>query len=882
MRVLGSAVKVLVAVVVVALVGVVALLGSITGRGLPQTSGSIRVPGLHAAVTVGRDEHGILRIVADDPHDLFLAQGYAHAQERMWQMEVWRHISSGRLSELFGSVSLEQDRFIRTIGWRQAAQVDLDAMPQDARDALAWYADGVNAWIADQHGSFSLASVITGLRSGAGGLDGYTPEPWTALDSAAWGKVQSFNLGGNMDTEIFRLLADAQLGDPTITDSLFPAYDVKAPVITPSGLEGSGGAGASGATTAAGAPGAGTTAAANAPGAGISTARARQPVAPGAAAGWAAVAATGSSILALAGLDGASGLVGDHGIGSNNWVVSGSQSASGGALLANDPHLGFTEPSVWIMNGLHCREVNASCPYDVAGVSFPGVPGVILGHNARIAWGATNVGPDVQDLFRETVDPADPTRYLYKGVSRPFETRTETIAVSGGDPETIVVRSTVHGPILNDVDSRLKDQDPLALRWTATAEPDGAFTAIFHLNTAASFEDFRAALRAYGSPSQNFVYADVDGHIGYQLPGLIPIRAGERTGDRIRDGASGTEDWTGYIAFDDLPWQYDPPSGFIVSANNAAVDGTYPYFVSDDWDPGYRAQRITDLLEAKAGHLTAGDLTEIQMDTHPLRADVVIPLLAEAAPTTADGQLVLARIRSWDRTCEADSMGCAAYAAAEFTVMRAIFDDQLGPVAKDYVGTTDSWRALINVLSDPRSSWWDDTATTAVERPRDILSAALDRTGADLRAAIGQPSRWTWGRIHTVNFKEQTLGVSGIGPLEWYFNSGARAVGGVAGAVQNNYYRMWKAYPDPSDPSYEPAGLDTLFNVSNGPSYRLTIDMSDQDAARIITTTGQSGNPFDRHYGDLIDRWATGQTIPLPFSSEAVGRSIGSILTLTP
>ena len=870
-RVLGWAVKALVAVVVIAVVGVVALLGSITRRGLPQTSGSIHVPGLHAGVAVGRDEHGILQIVADDPHDLFVAQGYAHAQERMWQMEVWRHISSGRLSELFGSVSLEQDRFIRTIGWRAAAQVDLDAMPQDARHALTWYADGVNAWIADQHGSFSLASVITGLRTGAGGFDGYTPEPWTALDSAAWGKVQSYNLGGNMDTEIFRLLADAQLGDPALTDSLFPPYDVKAPVITPSGLEGSGGAGAGGTTTAAGAPAAGT-----------STASARQPITPGAAAGWAAVAATGSSILALAGLDGASGLVGDHGIGSNNWVVAGSKSASGGALLANDPHLGFTEPSVWIMNGLHCREVNASCPYDVAGVSFPGVPGVILGHNVRIAWGATNVGPDVQDLFRETVDPADPTHYMYKGVSTPFETRTETIAVAGGDPETIVVRSTVHGPILNDVDTRLKDQDPLALRWTATAEPDGAFAAIFHLNTAANFDDFRTALRAYGSPSQNFVYADVDGHIGYQLPGLIPVRAGERTGDRIRDGASGTQDWTGYIPFDDLPWQYDPPSGFIVSANNAAVDAAYPYFVSDDWDPGYRAQRITDLLTAKAGRLTTADLSQIQMDTHPLRADVVIPLLAEAAPTTADGQLVLERIRSWDRNCEVDSMGCVAYAAAEFTLMRAIFDDQLGPVAKDYVGTTDSWRAMINVLSDPKSPWWNNATTAAKEQPRDIISAALDRTGAELRATVGQPSRWTWGRIHTVNFKEQTLGVSGIGPLEWYFNSGARAVGGFAGAVLNNYYRMWKAYPDPSDPAYKPAGFDTLFHVSNGPSYRLTIDMSDVDAARIINTTGQSGNPFDRHYGDLIDLWATGQTVPLPFGASAVGASIVATLTLTP
>ncbi|MEO8208432.1 MAG: penicillin acylase family protein, partial [Chloroflexota bacterium] len=367
-----------------------------------------------------------------------------------------------------------------------------------------------------------------------------------------------------------------------------------------------------------------------------------------------------------------------------------------------------------------------------------------------------------------------------------------------------------------------------------------------------------------------------------QLPGLIPIRAGERTGDRVRDGSSGSEDWTGYIPFDDLPWQYDPPSGFIVTANNAAVDGDYPYFVADDWDPGYRAQRITDLLTAAAGHVTPADMRAIQMDSLVPRADQVIPLLADAEPVTADGRLLLERIRSWDRRCDVDSVGCAAYMSAEFVLSRAIFDDELGPVAKDYVGTGASWAGLISVLRDTTSRWWDDISSPSIEHHKEILASALDDAAAQLRADVGPPARWTWGRIHTVNFLEQSLGTSGIGPLEWYFNSGARPVGGAAGAVQNNYYRTWRAYPDAEDPTFVPAGLGSLFSVSNGPSYRLTIDMSAQDAARIVITTGQSGNPFDRHYGDLIDRWATGQTIPLPFSSAAVGSSVSSVLTLGP
>jgi len=871
-RIVRWAVRGIVIVVVIALVGVIGLLTVVTGRGLPQTSGTIQIDGLHARVTVIRDAAGIIQIQADDRHDLFLAQGYVHAQERMWQMEVWRHISAGRLSELFGEGRVDTDRFIRTLGWRQAAQRDLDAMPADVRAALDAYADGVNAWLDDHRGAFGPPFVVAGLLGGTGGLGGYTPEPWTALDSAAWQKVQAWNLGGNMDTEIFRLLADARLGSPDRTDQLFPAYDADAPVITPSGLEGSGGAGARHFVPLQG------------PAAGTAPAVAATGLSPEAASAWHEVADLGAEVLSLAGLDNAAGLAGSHGIGSNNWVVAGSRSASGGALLANDPHLGFNMPSVWIMNGLHCRVVSEACPFDVTGVSFPGVPAVVLGHNARVAWGATNVGPDVQDLFRETVDPDDPSHYLYRGESIPFDIRTETIKVAGGEDVTIEVRSTRHGPILNDVDTRLEGEAPVALSWTSIREPDGAFTSIFRLNMVADFEGFRAALAGYGSPSQNFVYADVDGNIGYQLPGLIPVREGAPTGDRIREGTTGAEDWAGYIDVEDLPWQYNPPSGIVVTANNAAVDGDYPYFVADDWDPGYRAQRITDLLTAAPeGSLTPADLRAIQLDTYLLRADRAVPLLlAEAIPATADGKLLLDRVRGWDRTCGVDSTGCAAYITTEFVLTRAIFEDELGPLAKDYVGSTSSWQGLLAVLADPTSPWWDDVSTPEVERARDVISRAFDATAANIRERVGEPGRWTWGRLHTVNFREQSLGLSGIGPLEWYFNSGPRQVQGADGSILNNYYQPWRAFPDPTDPDYVPAGLDSVFTVSNGPSYRLTIDMSAIDAARIVITTGQSGNPFDRHYGDLIDDWASGGTVPLAFSWDAIETNAASTLTLTP
>ena len=891
MRIVRRLLGVVLVLLLVVVVAVVGLLGAITGRALPQTSGSLRAPGLQAEASIVRDVNGIAQIVADNPHDLFFAQGYAHAQDRFWQMEVWRHIGAGRLSELFGKSTLKTDEFIRTLGWRQAAQRDLDASTPELRAVLQAYADGVNAWLTANQGKLGLAFVVTGARSGlGGGLGGYQPEPWTPLDSATWAKVQAWNLGGNLDSEIFRMQADAQLGNPARTDQLFPAYAADAPVIVPTGLPGSGGAGATGSgsgrpTTIA------TTTAANGSGSGseaAGTSAALPPPSAATLAGLNAIAAIGQQISRIAGLDAGGGLASSHGIGSNDWVVAPSKSATGHALLANDPHLGASMPSIWYMNGLHCRTVSDACPYDVAGVSFPGAPMVILGHNARIAWGVTNVGPDVEDLFVERADPADPSHYLFKGQSIPFTVRSETIKVAGADSVTIQVRSTGHGAILNDVDSRLRTAPELyALRWTATAAPDLTLQAFLGLNRAANFDQFRTALRDLGAPSQNFVYADVDGHIGYQTPGYIPIRANAADhGDRPVPGWDGLHEWVGRIAFDALPWIYDPPSGIIATANNAVVDARYPYYIASEWDPGYRAQRILDLLGAAAetGGVTVAAMSAIQVDTKVLRAAKIVPALdARVVPVTADGQTVLDRIKAWDGTCPASSAGCAAYLVFEEQALRAVFDDDLGPLARDYVGTEMSWQAFIALLATPHDRFWDDRRTPdRVETEQQILASALDGAGRELRAALGSDSGWTWGRLHTATFREATLGESGIGPLEWYFNSGPYPVPGAAGAVNNTYYHFDRAYPDPQDPSYVPANLRGTFEMTNMPSYRFDVDLGNLDGARIVQTTGQSGNPFDRHYGDLILPWIEGRQVPLPFSSDAVGRSAATVLTLTP
>jgi len=887
-RVLSRLFQLALVLVTLAIVVVMVLGGITTQRGWPQTSGQITIDGLHSSVTVNRDRYGIIQITADDQHELFMAQGYAHAQERMWQMEISRRIGAGRLSELFGASQVDTDRYIRTLGWRAAAARDLGAMSPNSIAIMTAYADGVNAWINQHNGRLSTAFVVAGLLSGSGGLGGITLEPWTPLDTATWQKVQAWSLGGNVDTEIFRLLADARLGSKAKTDELFPAYDTTAPVITPTGLVGSGGAGAPGGTAAA-----------------VSNTRSSSSNLPALSdanvAALADVAHLGSTVAGLAGLDRGDGLVGSNGVGSNNWVVSGDKTQSGKPILANDPHLGFSMPSVWIMNGLHCSHVSEACPWEVAGVSFPGAPGVVLGHNAQIAWGATNVGPDTEDLFLETVDENDPTRYMYQGASVPFDVRHETIKVAGGADVELDVRSTRHGVVLSDVDTRLKDGPVLSLRWTTTAETDLTLESFFKVDVASNFDEFRAAFDGYGSPSQNFIYADVDGHIGYVLPGLIPLRepttaptcpAGAGcvprydTGDRVRDGASGTEEWAGYVPREALPWQLDPKGGRIVSANNAVVDANYPYFIGDDWDPGDRASRIIQLLGQLPGKVTADDMRAIQMDAKVLRADSVISALLALgpAPATDDGKALLQRIRDWDHECTIDSYGCAAYMAVELALQRAIFDDELGPIARDYVGSPFAWRAMVAVLRTPSSTWWNvdvpDAAST--DDPAALVASAIDGAAAELRKADGDPANWRWGTFHQVTFRESTLGMSGILPLELYFNPAGRGVAGADGTIDNNYSRISRAYPDPAKPDYKPVGLGQVFEVSNGPSLRFTIDMSDLDAAQIVITTGQSGNPFDAHYGDLIPLWAIGETVALPFSAGNVAASAVETLTLAP
>ncbi|MCB0118460.1 MAG: penicillin acylase family protein, partial [Anaerolineales bacterium] len=583
---------------------------TVAPKSFPQTDGELQVGGLDGQVDVYRDGMGIPHIYASTTHDLFFAQGYVHAQERFWQMDFWRHTGSGRLSEMFGAGQLDTDMFLRTLGWRQTAEAEWEGLNPDTKAMLQAYTDGVNAYLKDHHDTaLSLEYAVLGLLS-----PNYEIEPWTPIHSLTWGKAMAWDLRGNLSEDIERAVL-LKTFTPEQVAQVFPAYPEDHPVIV------------------------------NKIGDGPLVVPAYENETP--AFDYASLPldnVTNNFNL----VDGVLGEWSD-GIGSNSWAVSGRLTDTGMPLLANDPHLGIQMPSIWFQIGLHCVEKTDACPFEVAGFSFAGVPGVVIGHNDRIAWGFTNTGPDVMDLFIERVNPDNPNQYEVNGEWVDFETREESILTSKGDTVTITVKSTRHGPVISDVYGPLKnegdpkdekfvpfkdrsgvefpDQYVLALAWTALT-PSTPFEAIWGFDAAQNWDEFRAAARNFHVPAQNLLYADVDGNIGYQMPGDVPIRA-KGNGTLPVPGWNDEYAWTGYIPFDELPYTFNPAEGYIATANNQVPPRDYPHLITFDWDSGFRANRIVNMIESAPGAIDISYIQKMQGDMYDQNAETFVPLLLD-------------------------------------------------------------------------------------------------------------------------------------------------------------------------------------------------------------------------------------------------------------
>ena len=802
-------------------------------RPLPQVDGARDLPGLGADVEVLRDAHGVPQLYGDSLEDLVRAQGYVHAQERFFEMDVRRHATAGRLAELFGEDAVESDAMVRTMGWRRVAERELAMVAPETREALEAYAAGVNAYLA-QHSASEIAVEYTVLR--LGGLS-YRPEEWTPVDSLAWLKAMAWDLRGNMGEEIGRVLAEAEVGTVRARE-LWPAYPFEehAPIVGEGAvIDGVFEPGASGPDS-------------------------RNPLRPGYTAGErAALRDVSARVRALPALLGR----GD-GIGSNSWVVDGEHSETGAPLLANDPHLGVTMPGVWMQIGLHCRTVSQECPLDVAGFSFSGVPGVMIGHNADIAWGFTNLGPDVTDLYLERIDGE---RWLDDRGWRPLEIHTETIEVAGGDDVQLEVRRTDQGPVLSGVSDQLASvagargardgrEYAVSLAWTAL-EPAPTADAILALNLATDWDSFRAAAADFAVPAQNLVYADREGHIGYQAPGRVPIRKSGNDGSMPGRGWRAEDEWTDTsVPFAALPFALDPDEGFVVTANQAVIGPGYPYHLTGDWDRGYRAQRIRDRLTdrlADGGTVSVDDMLDVQLDRHhPFAATLTPYLLDVDLPDgyASDGQRVL---EEWDHSQDADSPGAAYFNVTWRNLLELTFHDELSEELWPDGGQR--WYAVVaRLLERPDDPWWDDMRTAERETRDDVLAAALTDARDDLtRLSDRDPAAWRWGQLHRLELRSPSLGESGIGVVERLVNRGGWQVGGGSSTVDAT---AWDAAEG--------------FEVTAAPSMRMVVSLADLDESRWISLTGVSGHPASDHYTDQTDLWERGETIPWPFEQHAV------------
>jgi penicillin amidase len=813
-------------------------------RSFPKVDGEIQLSDLDGRVDVYRDQYGIPHIYAASLHDLFFAEGYIHAQDRFWQMDFWRHIGSARLSEMFGESQLETDQFLRTLGWARVVENELDALDADSFAILQAYADGVNAYLVDHQGSsLSLEYAVLKLTTAA-----YEPEPWEPLHSLTWAKAMAWDLGGNMNGEIEMA---ALLKDLTVeqVSELVPPYPEDHPFIVP-GFEGS--FNKTGTFT------------------GINHSPMAGSEAPGLEIALERIRSRSAVLDDVLGPRGA-------GIGSNSWVISGELTSTGMPLLANDPHLGIMMPSIWYEVGLHCTPKDTLCPFDVTGYSFAGTPGVIIGHNDKIAWGFTNVGPDVQDLYIEKINPQNPDQYEVNGQWVDMEIVQEVIQVAGGEPVPLTVRYTRHGPIISETYAsldrltgssavELPENYAVALRWTALEESN-TFPALWKINLAQNWDEFRAATEQFDVPSQNLVYADVDGNIGYQTPGRIPIRA---NGDGMLPVPGWTDEyeWSGYIPFEELPNSFNPPEGYITTANNAVVEPGYPYMISMVWAYGYRAERIVEMIQSVGGPIDIPYIQHMQGDNANLNAETILPVLMQIPLN--DERLEQARglFDGWDGQQPMDSAPAALFNAFWKHLLAETFWDEL-PEAYRPDGNARWFEVMRIIVPQQNSAWWDNRTTPGVENRDQIFSLAFAEAVDEMEQSLGKdPQHWNWGDQHFAIFRNQSLGKSGIAPIESLFNRGPYRTAGGESIVNAT---GWSA--DAVEDSYE---VDWL------PSHRMIVDLGNLQNSLSIHTTGQSGHAYNRHYVDMADLWRNIQYHPMNWERGAIEADAEGHLILVP
>lgn len=785
-------------------------------------------------VSIRRDKHAVPHISAENSHDAFLALGYVHAQDRLWQMELQRRFAAGRLSEIFGTSTITDDRLLRLLGLYRAAQLAWERQSEAARAPIEAYVKGINAFISRQP-RYRLSPEFTLFR--------VRPEVWSCSDVIAWLKVMALESSGNYEAEILRYDIEQQYGKQ-YADLLLPANDPSdlsilgsTKLLFKSGVQPS-------QATSSGTSSEGTyhSSKQNHPWR-LAFLEARQRI---------------SKKLIFAG----SGL---SGFGSNSWVVDGSRSSTGKPLLANDPHLGPRIPSTWYLAHLSAPDL------DVIGATIPGLPGVVVGRNRAISWGITNMFPDTQDLYFEELDDTG-TKARYKEEWEPVQRIKETIKVRGAKDVEQLVRITRHGPLISDysnlvgpglaADTRPPYREGWSLRWSALEPEDESIQSFLKVNQARNWTEFTQALRSYVAPAQNFIYADSEGNIGYYGVGRIPVRL-QHDGLKPVDGRSGTNEWQGWIPFEQLPHTYNPPEHAIVTANNRPFAGDDVY-IGRDWDKPYRAKRLMQLLEQNPT-LTPAMCRELQADTHSLCAEEILPrLLTALQPQDKSSLQAVQLLKNWDYNARGSSSAAALFEVWLQQIFQGLMQTTLSPrLARIYDSHVEiyGFRFLISCLTQQPA---EIASIISPEALQTILQQALHKSIVYLQKHLGLRSEnWRWDRLHTIQFDHQPL--SDL-PLPGRYISRRVSSGGDHSTVNIGSFSMQQ----------------TSLKQHAVATYRQVIDLSSSHTNYFILAIGQAGHMLSPHYDDYLEDWQHNRLYQISLDRDISIKEKNSKLTLYP
>lgn len=798
-------------------VALAAALGVYVYRALPKLDGEFAVPGLTRPVQVSRDDADVTHIEAVSERDAWFSLGYVHAQERGWQLEFNRRVMHGQLSEILGEATLETDKLLRTLGVVEAAQRQLAALPPDAQLAVQAYADGINAFYASSTQALPPEFHVLGTRPG-----GDAGVAWTAADSVGWAIMMALDLGGNMGNEFTRLSA-LQVLDTEALWQLLPPYPGERPVARADLARLYADLGVYRTTTT-------------------------QSQAPAEAMpqppGNLLTAAFQSDLTTWAN-DFSNNLGTVDGKGSNNWVIAGERTTSGKPILANDPHLSLSAPAIWYFARLKAPGL------DVTGASVPGLPFILLGRTRHVAWGFTNTAPDVQDLYLERIDPANPGRYQTPDGWADFTTRQETIRVKGQPDVVHTVRHTRHGPVMSDAQASHQalidtSRYVLALRWTALDTDNRAVMAGVRSNRAQSVAELIAAYEDFHAPMQNVVMADTAGRVAFKATGRVPLRHPDNDimGVAPSPGWDPRYEWQGWLPYADTPEaDHDTISaaGWLATGNQRIHSADYPHFITQDWEIPYRKDRVDALLAGREKH-NLDSQVPIQADLVSESARVLLPHLLGAPVSHPLGEQARSALAAFNGELRADSAGALIFAVWTDEFTRGVIGGRLGEERlMSMYGRRVFRPAIEGILARNDTDWCGASGCSVAS------GQALDRALTRIAEWQGHHvSAWNWGQAHPALSAHRPF--SNVGPLAKVFDVRV-PTGGDRFTVNMGHFH--------ADHKKEP------FANRHGPSLRALYDLADMENSRFIYQTGQSGLVFSERYRDMRAEWAVVQYRPL-------------------